>query len=399
MYTPSNTILQKYAEVMIDFALHSGKGIKKNDVVLIAGTTVVLPMLRALYTRVLKSGGHPILNIQDDECKKQFFLTADEKQLTFFPEQYYKGIAGQIQHWIRVLGEEDPFFLKNVNPARLMQANKAVKPFRTWLDEKEDTGKFTWTLCLYGTEATAAEAGISIQTYWNEIINACFLKDKNPAASWKKVYTELYRTLTKLNNLDIQKLHITADGTDLSVTVGQKRRWLGGRGRNIPSFEIFTSPDWRHTEGKVRFDLPLYRYGSIIRDIDLVFTKGRITNASAKKNNKLLTEMIQQKNADRIGEFSLTDRRFSRISRFMANTLYDENFGGKYGNMHLAVGKAYNDTFSGNIRRLTPALKTKLGFNDSPEHTDIIATTPRTVEAVDARGRTKVIYRDGMFRI
>jgi aminopeptidase len=181
--------------------------------------------------------------------------------------------------------------------------------------------------------------------------------------------------------------------------MGEKRKWLGGSGRNIPSFEIFTSPDWRGTNGVIYFDLPLYRYGNVIKDIKLEFKAGRIVNHSASKNGKFLTELINQKNADKIGEFSLTDNRFSQISKFMADSLYDENFGGKYGNTHLAVGNSYHDTYNGDASKMTKTQFSKLGFNHSMEHTDIIAATDRTVTAVLRDGSEKVIYRKGRFVI
>ena len=66
--------------------------------------------------------------------------------------------------------------------------------------------------------------------------------------------------------------------------------------------------------------------------------------------------------ANKVGEFSLTDKRFSRISVFMANTLYDENYGGRFGNCHVALGSSYTDTYRGNPAELSPALRRKLGY-------------------------------------
>ena len=71
-------------------------------------------------------------------------------------------------------------------------------------------------------------------------------------------------------------MHVTGEDVDLRVQVGEARRWLGGRGRNIPSFEIFTSPDWRGTEGWIHCDQPLYRYGNLVRGIRLKFEDGRV---------------------------------------------------------------------------------------------------------------------------
>src|SRR3989344_4503649 len=184
---------------------------------------------------------------------------------------------------------------------------------------------------------------------------------------------------------------------DMKFTIGEKRQWLAGRGYNMPSFEIFTSPDWRGTEGWIRFNQPLYRYSNKITGIQLWFKGGKVVKSSAKTNEKLLKEMIRTKGADRIGEYSLTDSRHSRITKFMAETLYDENMGGPYGNTHMALGMSYRDTFAGDVSKLTDAQAKKLGYNDSSIHTDIISTTDRTVTAHLKDGKTKVIYKDGKF--
>jgi len=102
--------------------------------------------------------------------------------------------------------------------------------------------------------------------------------------------------------------------------------------------------------------------------------------------------------ASRVGEFSLTDRRFSRIDRFMADTLFDENFGGKHGNCHVALGASYTDTYNGDPAEMTPALKKKLGFNDSALHWDLVNTEDKIVTAHLTSGRKIVIYEGGVFR-
>jgi aminopeptidase len=399
MYIPSNTTLKKYADVLINFALNSGKGMKRDDVVYLVTPTASLPLAKAMYTAVLAGGGYPLLNIIDDEFKLLHIENGSEKQITFFPKNYYRGLADTIDHWVRILADDNPMLLKNSDPRKVILMNKSARPFRDWLDRKEDKGRFTWTLCLYGTEGMAKEAGMGARAYWGQIKKACFLDDHDPIERWRTVFSKTKAVLKKINSLPISRLHVEAKETDLWITLGQKRRWLGGSGRNIPSFEIFTSPDCRGTEGTIFFDLPLYRYGNIIKDIRLEFKNGIIVKASAGKNEKLLKELIKQKNADRIGEFSLTDTDFSKITKFMADTLFDENYGGRFGNTHLAVGKSYHDTYAGNIGNMTDKDFEKLGFNHSTEHTDIIATSDRTVTAVMNDGAEKVIYRKGHFTL
>jgi len=150
-----------------------------------------------------------------------------------------------------------------------------------------------------------------------------------------------------LNKMSIEWLNIKGPDVDLKVKLGANRIWNGGNGRNIPSFEFFTSPDWRKTEGWMKFNQPLYRYGNVINDIYLEFEDGLVTKAKAKTGNKFLQEILKSPNANKIGEYSLTDKRMSRITHAMAETLFDENIGGPYGNTHIAVGRAYKDCYRG----------------------------------------------------
>lgn len=399
MYTPPKEILEKYAKVLINFALNDGNGIKKGDVVYLVSQTAGIPLAKEIYRTIIRSGGNPLLILQDDEFKLIHLQESTDEQLSFFADKFYRGLADNVDHYVRILAEEDPLFLSKADPRKVILSSRSAKPFRDWLDEKEDQGKFTWTLCMYGTEGAAREAGMSMEAYWEQIERACFLGEKDPIAKWKQVVSNMESILETLNEMKIDKVHVEAPGTDLWVKIGEKRKWLGGRGRNIPSFEIFTSPDWRGVEGTVFFDLPLYRYGNIIKDIKLELKNGVIVRAEAAENQGLLKEMIAQKNADKIGEFSLTDRRFSKINKFMANTLFDENFGGEFGNTHLAVGKAYHDACMVDPKNMTDADFEALGYNDSPEHTDIIATSDRTVTAYLPDGSKKVIYRGGEFTI
>ena len=124
-----------------------------------------------------------------------------------------------------------------------------------------------------------------------------------------------------------------------------------------------------------------------------------MTDASAEENERVLKEMIATEGADRVGEFSLTDRRFSRITRFMAQTLYDENVGGSFGNTHIALGRSYQDAYAGDPAHVSPEEWQRLGFNTSSVHTDIVSTTDRMVTATLRDGAERVIYRDGQFQL
>jgi aminopeptidase len=186
---------------------------------------------------------------------------------------------------------------------------------------------------------------------------------------------------------------------DLKVTPGKRRRWIGLSGHNIPSFEIFLSPDWRGTEGTYFADQPSFRSGNRVAGVRLEFKKGRLAKIDARKGRDFVVKQLSMdKGAGRLGEFSLTDKRFSKIDRFMANTLFDENFGGRYGNCHVALGASYSDSYDGDPSRLTKERKKKLGFNDSALHWDIVNTEKKRVVAHLVSGEEITIYEDGMFR-
>lgn len=408
-YVPSDTILRRYADMMINFALGEGKGIKRGDVVRLSASESAKPLYVAVCKAIVDAGGHVLAHYAPDDERgdkrrnesftRYFYERAKDHQLDFFPRKYLKGLVEQMDHSLFILSDADPHALKGVDPKKIMRRGLALKPFMDWRRDKEHKGKFSGSICMYGTPAMAKEAGLSEKEYWDQIVKACFLDEKSPIKKWKAVYKEIEKYKKKLNVLSpkIDRLHVKGPDVDLWVKLGEKRQWLAGRGVNMPSFEIFTSPDWRGTNGWIKFNQPLYRYGSKVTGIELEFKNGRVIKSKAKTNERLLKEMIATKGADKMGEYSLTDRRHSRITKFMAETLYDENVGGRYGNTHLALGMSYRDTFSGDVSKLTTKQAEKLGFNDSSVHTDIVSTTRRTVTAHLKNGKTKIIYKDGEF--
>ena len=403
-YIPSQKILERYADVLVNFALGSGKGVKKGEVVRVTASEISKPLYREIQIAILKAGAHMIGNFQPDDTSeinmsRDFFQYAKPDQINFFAKKFQRGIVEEIDHSIYIIAEVDKESLKGVNPKKMMQKGIAIKPASDWRNEKEHKGKFTWTIALYGTSAMAQEAGLTLEEYWTQIIKACFLDELKPVAKWREVYKQLDHYLNKINSLSpkIDTLHIEGADVNLHIKLGDKRKWLGGSGRNIPSFEIFTSPDCRGTSGHIKFNQPLYRYGNKIDGIELDFKNGTVIKSSATHNEAVLKQMIATEGANMVGEFSLTDKRFSRITKFMAETLYDENMGGPHGNTHIALGRSYNDCYSGNVAKLTKVQAKKLGYNDSSVHTDIISTSDRTVTAHLKDGSTKIIYKDGMF--
>jgi aminopeptidase len=397
-YTPPKIILERYADVLVNFALNSGEGVKKGEVVEIAVPDIAKPLAKELQRAVLKSGGHPIVRLSPTGgFNKDLFELASNDQLTHFPVDYLKAKAKLLNHTISIIAETEPHELKDIDSKKILKLRKAKYPYREWLFEKERHGKFTWTIGLYGTQAKAEIVGLSLRQYWDQIINACFLDRENPIEEWKNL-TKLQKDIeTKLNALEIETLHIIGPDINLEVKLGSNRAWKTGGGANIPSFEHFTSPDWRGTNGWIKFNQPLYRYGNFVDGIELEFKNGLVTKATAKKGQKILRDMIETKDANKVGEFSLTDKRLSRITHPMAETLFDENIGGPFGNTHIAVGMAYKDCYKGDASKVKDKEWKEMGYNNSSVHTDIVSTTDRTVTATLTNGKKMVIYENGQF--
>jgi aminopeptidase len=400
---PDETLLKKYAQVMVHYALNNGNGMQKGDTVFLVGQECAKDLFMAIAKEIYAAGGNLISgyqlnNLRDNSLARFLLQQGSDEQLSFFAKPYWQGIVEATDHILFIVSEPDVHYLEDIPSARISMMNSARAPYMKMREQKEQAGKLSWSLCLYGTQSMADEAGLPLADYWEQIIDACYLREEDPVGRWRTVQKEIEEIKYKLDALEIESVHVKGEDADLVVKIGEHRKWLSGGGKNIPSFEIFTSPDWRGTNGFIRFNQPLYYSGKRIAGVSLTFENGVVTASSATENEDALKEMIAQENADRVGEFSLTDRRHSRITRFMATTLYDENMGGAFGNTHIALGNAYKDTFGGDMSKVTDEEWQQMGFNSCPKvHTDIISTSDRTVTATLQDGTERVIYRNGVF--
>lgn len=265
MYTPNTKILERYADVLVNFALGGGSGIKAGEVVLLCVPECARPMLQPLHDAVLRAGGHPVVDIIPDGLQRSFFTLANHDQINYRPMKRLLGTVEDCDHRLYMIAEHEKYELAGIDGSKVMNRFKTIKPYREAMQKKENEGKFTWTLGLYGTEAMASFAGMSLEEYWGEIINACYLDDENPIKRWQETEARLHDLTKKLTDMEIEWVHVVGEDADIKVKIGEKRKWLGGSGRNIPSFEVFTSPDWRGTNGWIRYNMPLSYQSNIIK--------------------------------------------------------------------------------------------------------------------------------------
>ena len=162
MYKPSQKILEKFADVLVNFALGSGAGIKKGEVVYIVVDEIAKLLFVELRKAVWKAGGHVISSYRpsSDEnfsVERDFYIHAQGHQIEFFPAKYMKGLVDEIDHSIFIISETNAKELIDIDPKKIMARGKSMKPYVEWRNEKENNGKFTWTAAIYGTEAMAKE--------------------------------------------------------------------------------------------------------------------------------------------------------------------------------------------------------------------------------------------------
>ena len=400
MYTPSKEILEKYADVMVNFALRWGRWINPWDVVFVQIPECAKPFYIPLQTAILKAWWHPIMQYIPDWVHRNFYENASDEQLSFAPEAYQKWKIESMTHFIRVIADSDLHELDGIDPSKIMKKIESNKKYRDLRDKKEKEWKFSRTGCMYWTQGMANETWLSLEEYRNQIISACFLDEPNPIKKWKEVFLETGRVRDKLNELKLEYVHVMGPDEDLKLKIWANRLWASWFGSNIPSFEVFTSPDCRDVNGWMKCNQPLYRYWSLVEWIRLEFKNWKLTKASADKNDHILQEMIKIEWMDRLWEFSLTDARVSKITHFMAETLFDENVWWKYGNTHIALWRSFEECYAGDQRQLNNLkFKKSIWLNVSTEHVDVISTAKRKVIWILPDGKEILIYKDWKFTI
>jgi len=391
--------LDRYADVLL-WGLKTARTVrfKKNDVVALRYNLPAMQFAEILYTKLLNWGINPVLRVSPTPfMEKGFYSLATNQQLIFTPpgeKELAKGLNGSIF----LLAPESLTHLRDIDPRKISKTLLARKHLKDLLDRREAKGLYAWTLCIYPTAELAGHAKLSMEEYIHQVVRACFLNRKEPVAQWQRIFTDARRIKKWLNSMDVKFYRIESAHVDLEVTPGKHRKWIGISGRNIPSFEIFVSPDWHGTRGIFFADQPSYRNGNYVRDVRFEFKKGAAVKVIAREGENFVKQQLaMDPGANKLGEFSLTDKRFSRINRFMANTLFDENYGGQYGNCHIALGSAYTNTYTGDPAKLTHARKKELGFNDSALHWDFVNTEKKRVTAYLTSGKVITIYENGKF--
>jgi aminopeptidase len=397
--------LDRLAEVLV-WALqtaraHAGPGgrYEPGDTVLLPYDSYASAAAERVYARLLQLGLNVVVQPNPHfKMDQLYYQHAEQHQLEHLPE-WRKAKAADMEGLIALRAPESLTYLKDCDPKKVNVTSKIGRELRNLQTAKELQGKFGWTLTVLPTPILALTAGLSMAEYTEQVANACYLNYEDPVAKWQDTMAKVEIVKDWLNRLDIELVHVESDcgRTDLRIALGEQRQWLGGSGHNIPSFEVFVSPQAGQAEGVFYANEPSFKLGNLVRGVRLEFRGGEVVAVDAEEGRDFVQSRVDLDEGSKlIGEFSLTDRRFSEITKFMAHTLFDENVGGPTGNSHIAIGMAYLDSYTGSDELTEERIK-ELGFSRSAEHWDLVTTDNRTVTAWLRSGAQVVIYKDGQF--
>jgi aminopeptidase len=329
--------METWARVMVDYST----GVQAGETVAISGETAAEPLLRAIYSEVVKRSGFPVLLPSFDGLAADLLTFGNDEQLQFLSpvERFVRESADVV---ISVNADTNTRSNSAVDPARQRVFEQARTGLRQTFMARAAEGKLRWSSTLYPTDAYAQDAEMSTADFADFVFSACKLQSPDPAAAWRELAKEQQRLIDWL--ADKSEIHLTGPETDLTLNV-KGRIWINSDGhRNFPSGEIFTGPIEDSANGRIVFSYPVVTGGREVEGIRLRFENGKVVDATAAKNEAyLISSLDSDPGAGYLGEFAF-GTNFD-ITRFTRQILLDEKIGGT---VHMALGAGYPDSGSQN---------------------------------------------------
>lgn len=334
----SDPRVERLAKLLVHYCVE----VKPGDKVVLNGHHVTRPLMVAAYREVVAAGGHPLAFWVDSDMQEIMLRQGNDDQLTFFPDPM-KLIYESYDCAIRLMGTDNTRLLNSVDPARQQLAQSAQRELIGTMMQRSATGAFRWVGTMFPTQAYAQEADMSLSEYEDFVYGACFADKEDPVAEWHKIH-EMQQ---KLVDWLVGKKQVVVKGPHVDLTLSiEERSFINSDGHNnMPSGEIFTSPVEDSVNGWVRFSYPAIVHGREVEGVELRFEKGKVVEASAKKNQDyLLSTLDTDEGARYLGEFAIGTN--NGIQQFTKSILFDEKIGGT---IHLAVGRGFPEAGGKNV--------------------------------------------------
>lgn len=327
----------KLAELLVNYCVE----VQPGDNVLLRGSVPGLPLVTETYRQIIRSGGHPFLLLEDDTFTKILLSEASEDQIQYIPEPT-KLILETYDCLISVRGANNTRTLSGVDPARQSLMQLAQGDLGRLIMKRAAEGSLRWVITMFPTAAHAQEADMALTDFEDFVYSACHADKPDPVGKWQTVSAEQQSLVDWL----VGKDQVIVKGPNVNLQLSIKDRiFVNADGKkNMPSGEIYTGPVEDSVNGWVKFSYPAIVSGREVSGVELVFKNGKVTQATAEKNEPFLLQMLDTDPGARyLGEFAIGTNE--GIQQFTKSILYDEKIAGT---IHMALGRGYPETGSKN---------------------------------------------------
>ena len=392
-------LVERLAELAVD----GGANVQPGQIVSVGTEPGKELLARAIAVAAYRRGAKFVdVSSFDLHVKHARVKYAREEDLSFVPPWYGERVRALGEHHaarVGLTGPSAPGLFADLDPARLA---RDPLPFLREGVEVVNRMLTNWTAVPCPTPAWAAlvhgDGDDALDRLWEDIARVCRLDEPDPSAAWRARAKQLGSTAARLTGLKLRSLRFRGGDTDLRVGLLEGSRWLGGSLEtswglvhvpNLPTEEVFTTPDPEQVEGFVRSTKPLVIGGTTVRGLCVRFEGGRAVEVTADEGGDVLEAMLRRdEGAARLGEVALVDResRVGQLDTVFYDTLLDENAAS-----HIALGSAYSAAVEG------PSAERA---NDSEIHVDfMIGDSDVEVTGVTADGTEIGVMSGGAWQL
>ncbi len=341
----------------------------------------------------------------DQWLKRERISHAAEDTLDFVPpwmSDRLNYLSDEHAARISLSGPHAPRALEGLDPAR---AGRDLLPYLPETGEVVNRMTTSWNIVPVPTPSWAElvypdlDVEDAYERLWQDIAHICRLDEDDPSEAWMKRSAELKANAQRLTDRHFDALRLHGAGTDLTIGLFPSAHWAAGDletvdGRrhspNIPTEEVFGTPDPERVEGYVSATMPLELSGSIIDGIRIEFAGGHAVKIDAASGAEALRAVTARDDgASRLGEIALVDGegRIGPLGRVFYDTLIDENAAS-----HIALGAAYEHPVD------DPAERARI--NKSKVHVDFMIGSPElNVDGITRDGEHVPVLRNGAWQL